>query len=178
MTQRIETTFALIADYQYIENYAFTEDGCADGENPYWKYKGGTEEIVVEGITLMEAQQLTDESTLKLVELESPVGLGERSDYCIHQYLGCTLEARDEHTIEAVLNLVKSQDVVEYGYTRYCAPADAGVSEAGFDWAMNILRDRGLVSFTLQYSWDNAYVDVLEASDESYRGEKYDEYDI
>jgi hypothetical protein len=40
------TAAALLVSTQCFENYAFTPDGEVDGENPYWKPKGGSDYLI------------------------------------------------------------------------------------------------------------------------------------
>ena len=37
---------ALLVSTQCYENYAFTAEGDVDGENPYWKAKGGSDYLI------------------------------------------------------------------------------------------------------------------------------------
>lgn len=47
--------FRVVAIYQYMENYG-AHDWDGVGECPqYWKYKGGAEEVIVNGLTTLEA---------------------------------------------------------------------------------------------------------------------------
>jgi hypothetical protein len=41
------TTAALLVSTQCYENYAFTPEGDVDGENPYWKAKGGSDYLIL-----------------------------------------------------------------------------------------------------------------------------------
>ena len=60
------TTFAIIMHSQVRENYAFTEDGYMDTDNPYWKFKGGHETILAEDLS---AQDVVDMGTDKIKEM-------------------------------------------------------------------------------------------------------------
>lgn len=53
------TKFAIIMISQVRENYAFTEEGDLDMENPYWKNKGGHETVLMENLTPNEVVELT-----------------------------------------------------------------------------------------------------------------------
>jgi hypothetical protein len=81
------TTFALIAFYQYMENYGAHEwDG--KGQCPeYWKFKGGHQETVKTNISVEEATNLNSDA-MEAIVTTSELGLGYHNDVVQYIYQG------------------------------------------------------------------------------------------
>lgn len=129
------TLFALIAIYQYRENYgAHSWDG--KGECPqYWKSKGEHEEVIKEGMTANEVLALTRDDVMKLIN-ESNLGCRTRDDY-VEYYL------IDHMFVEFSPSIIEQVKSIQ---EQMCSPADAyeaalitGLSEYQCKWAMKQL---------------------------------------
>lgn len=149
----METTFSLVAEFQYRENYAFDENGCLNTENPYWKMKGGHTMLVNEGLSAQDLIDLGPDGLKKLVmdavatrEEVQPNGL------CEYDLLDWSVEEQSEATLQKVYDqLMKNEgdtsggpDLNEYGYFVFCA-ADMGMTDCNVHYLLDVLFDRGLV---------------------------------
>jgi hypothetical protein len=160
----MDTTFTLIAEFQYWENYAFTDDGYVDSENPYWKPKGGHSMIVAEGLTVAQVMELGNAGLQKMVndacETREEVQNNGAAQYDLTDWV---VEEYSEATLQTVLKRVQeleakenewSQDL-DYGYFVFCS-YDMGLTEPTVHAAMSELYDRGLVWWDKESVYMNA----------------------
>ena len=146
----METSFSLVAEFQYRENYAFDENGNLDTENPYWKMKGGHTMIVKEGMTVTEVAQLGKEGLQALVE--DAVATREEvapNGLCEYDLIDWMVDEQSEASLQIVLdklvaNESSGKDLNDYGYFVYNS-YEMDMSEANAHYLLSVLFDRGLI---------------------------------
>lgn len=96
----IATTFAIVANYQYFENYAYDADGFADTVNPYWKPKGGSEVVVVENLSVTDMTELAQnqDKINELINTTHP----ESNDFYVYDYLGFEVVEISEQVLKDI----------------------------------------------------------------------------
>lgn len=127
------TKFALIAHYQYYENYAVHDGGEC------WKAKGGHEEVIKESLTLDEVQKLGMTGLTRLVE-ESKYGMHYSNEAASWDLINWHLTELSDHTVENVFEQLKSGGLLYLD----CACLDYE-SEFAFNWALEKLKEQGRV---------------------------------
>jgi hypothetical protein len=160
----MDTTFSLIAEFQYYENYAFTEDGYVDSDNPYWKAKGGHSMIVAEGLSVADVMKLGNAGLKKMVddacETRDEVQNNGAAQYALIDWV---VEEYSEATLQTVLERVKEKEEkagewtqdLDYGYFVF-GSYEMGLTEPTVHAAMSELYDRGLVWWDKESVYMNA----------------------
>jgi hypothetical protein len=146
----METTIALINVYQNRENYAWV-DGDVDTQNPRWKMKGSTDELVlIMGETAYDV--MGEKMALALAnaaseEMTKPNGCYE------YDLIETVIEVRDWALMLRVLeNLVSESGKLsvsegfarseDMGYVIFCCDK-LNLSESTMKWAIDSLIERG-----------------------------------
>ena len=125
------TTFALVATYQYYENYAFDADGSPlTGADAHWKPKGGHEAVIATGITVAEASSGDVAHWKALIAEHGP----KDNDVCEFGLIDWELVALDSALVEEVREFVESHGSEDPGYVEFCWGNDKG-TEYAFAWA-------------------------------------------
>ncbi len=145
----METSFSLVARFQYRENYAFDADGYPDAVNPYWKNKGSYEMIVEEGMSIDKVAGLGRSDLESLVqdaiENRDEVQPNSLVEYDLIDWM---LEEQSEASLQIVLDKLVEDDNngqdLEYGYFVYRS-YELDMSEAQVHYMLDVLYERGLI---------------------------------
>lgn len=165
----MNTTFAIIASFQYWENYAFTEDGYLDTDNPYWKAKGGSELVIAEGLSVSEVMSMGAEGIKKLV-MDTVASSEEvaNNGACQYDLLDYVVEERSEAVLVTILDRIKeiaSKEEhwmdLDYGYFVYSAP-EIELNEETVKWGLNILKERGVITWDDEARYSYARISLTE----------------
>ena len=107
---------ALIVSSQYIENYAFNDDGSADAVNPYWKCKGDHTEVV----KVLDHTEVLELGTAKLEEMALAT-VPESDDYAQFTNSDWYLEEITDERIREVKQIVDRNvnDPMQLGYEKW-----------------------------------------------------------
>lgn len=156
----METTFNVVAVFQYWENYG-AHDWDGKGECPqYWKAKGGHEVVVKEGLTVAEAAELGGEGLKELVDNYVNSGAEDRevhdTYYARYDLLSYFLDERSDAVVERVFEFVaKFEDEPynsEWGHLVFNADL-LDMSEKSMEWALETLKEQGRVDFSDGYKY-------------------------
>lgn len=133
----LKTTFALVANYQYKENYG-AHNWNGEGDCPqHWKPKGGYQDVVLEGISVQEVFEKDSYEWQKIVAENGEYGIHYRSNYVEYELINCTLVRLDESLVQEVRKHLEANLGEDFGYARYTY-----YNDFAFDWAVDILLDR------------------------------------
>lgn len=152
----METTFSLVATYQYYENYgAHNWDG--EGECPqYWKAKGGEEQVVLEGLTLDEVVNKLNSENLARIVWENEL---ESDHYNRYELLSYQLVEISERTLRELFNHLCETDEYDLSYIRYCWEG----GEHQFDKLVAELVSRGILDAPInKTTWDVVCFTILK----------------
>lgn len=158
----MNTTFALVASYQYLENYAFDEDGNLDTENPYWKAKGTHEEVICENLDISEVMELAEDQEFIQFLIDS---MGPKdNEACRFAGMDWEFDERSQGTLDSVLEYIKTLEgrEVEVGYMMFAAPSDLGMSEKTVQWALTKLKERGSINYNENWLYGYSPIEVLK----------------
>lgn len=128
------TTFALVAIYQYRENYAIDDDGNFDVENPFWKNKGAHEAVIATEITITEATEKSQDEWEREIAEHGPKSNG----FAQYDLIDWELVELNTTTITEVTDFIDEMAGEDIDYVRYCWGCDKG-SEFAFNWALTQL---------------------------------------
>jgi hypothetical protein len=147
----IDTKFLLVNEYQYRENYAFIEvEGkmVMDSQNPYWKYKGGSDVLVAE--LSLEAAQCGTEALRAMVDAQAAVDC--KPNGCAeYDLIDWRLEERSQAVYDKCCAFVEGylSDAdnynTEYFSIRWHMVDALGVSEILADWAIDLMIERKFI---------------------------------
>ena len=172
MTTSVETTFSLVATFQVWENYG-AHDWDGKGECPqYWKAKGGHEVVIAEGLSVADAMRGSEYLRGMVMDYIN-AGAEDReihdSEYYRYDLIDWSLEERSESVVSevyeaAVAGINEGWYEGEYGYFVYGAPG-RGMSEKTCEWALSILKSRGLLTWDEESAkWGNAPMSLVEVA--------------
>jgi len=145
----METTFTLIATYNYRENYALLANGDADTQNPHWKNKGHYNKVVAEGITVSDVLKHGSEHYAQLVNAHASK-MEEANGYTEYTLLDFVLCERSDDVvaqIQAHLESVDDDNDMSKGrfiYNSY----ELGITEEAMAWGLDVLAERGVIKIT------------------------------
>lgn len=127
-------SFALVATYQYYENYAF-HDWDGEGECPArWKSKGNHEEVIRNNLNIDEVISLGDSGLYKLI-CESELGTFTSDNCTSYHLLDWELIKLDAELVNKVKTMLSESQDTDFGFVRYQYHG----TMFAFDWAVDQL---------------------------------------
>lgn len=136
-------SYALIAMYEYRENYgAHAWDG--KGECPqHWKNKGGDEVVIAEGLTLQDIAIMGSKGIHKLIEA-SEYGFSKCTDYNEWWFIGYTYVRKSKALIHKCKQMVRDDMYFNikdpYGSLSFVVGQE-GVTEYEAKWAFEQMKN-------------------------------------
>lgn len=154
------TSFALVNVFQNRENYAW-DNGICDTANPYWKFKGATEVVVTNNLSLEAVQALGSAGIAELAMAQSELQT-KPNGYFEYDFLEFTLVELSDAVVDAVMERILScdegydRDLSYFIYNSY----ELNLTEYAVEWAINELVERKAI--TIEGVGHTRYLSVAE----------------